>query len=78
MNLGVGPFACHLAVLQIQKRNELDEELYISGDKYLFYSSFRNKDAIETDAELTFDRRELPEQAAKRMDMPLSYINGQM
>ena len=39
MNFSVGSSACHIAVSQIQKRNELDVELYISEDKDLFTPS---------------------------------------
>lgn len=67
MNFSVGSSACHIAVSQIQKRNELDVELYISEDKDLFHSLFDNKDAIESDAGLTFDWRELPERKASRI-----------
>ena len=61
MNFSVGSSACHIAVSQIQKRNELVVEIYISEDKELFHSLFDKKDAIEADAGLTFDWRELPE-----------------
>lgn len=47
--------ACHIALSLIQKRNELDVELYISEGKELFYSLYQNKDALESDAGLTFD-----------------------
>ena len=47
--------AYHIAVSQIQKRNELDVELYIDEDKELFHSLFQNKDAIESDAHLSFE-----------------------
>ena len=67
MNFSVGSSACHIAVSQIQKRNELDVELYISEDNDLFHSLFDNKDAIETDAALTLDWRELPERKASRI-----------
>ena len=52
---------------QIQKRNELDVELYICDDKDLFHSLLQNKDSIESDAGLTFDWRELSERKASRI-----------
>ncbi len=52
---------------QIQKRNELVVEIYISEDKELFHTLFDKKDAIEADAGLTFDWRELPERKASRI-----------
>ena len=64
MNFSVGSSACHIAVSQIQKRDELDVELYISEDKELFQSLFSNTDAIEADSGLSFDWRELPERKA--------------
>ena len=67
MNFSVGSSACHIAVSQIQKRNELVVEIYISEDKELFHSLFDKKDAIEADAGLTFDWRELPERKASRI-----------
>lgn len=67
MNFSVGSSACHIAVSQIQKRDELDVELYISEDKELFQSLFSNKDAIEADSGLSFDWRELPERKASRI-----------
>lgn len=67
MNFSVGSSACHIAVSQIQKRDELDVELYISEDKDLFQSLFSNKDAIEADSGLSFDWRELPERKASRI-----------
>ena len=76
MNFSVGSSACHIAVSQIQKRNELDVELYISEDKDLFHSLFDNKDDIESDAELTFDWRELPERKASRIVIEKSVTFG--
>lgn len=67
MNFSVGSSACHIAVSQIAKRNELDVELYISDDKELFKSLLQNKDNIESDAGLNFDWRELPERKASRI-----------
>ncbi|MCI8886452.1 MAG: DUF4268 domain-containing protein [Hungatella sp.] len=69
MTFSVGSSACYIMVSQIQRRNELDVELYISDDKDLFYSLRRNKDAIEADAGLTFDWRELLERKASRIVM---------
>ena len=76
MNFGVGSSTCHIAVSQIQKRNELDVELYISEDKDLFHSLFQNKSAIESDAGLTFDWRELPERKASRIVIEKNVIFG--
>ena len=67
MNFSVGSSACHITVSQIQRRDELDVELYISGDKELFHSLLQNKDAIETDSGLVFDWRELPDRKASRI-----------
>ena len=67
MTFSVGSSACHIGVLQIQKRDELAVELYISEDKELFHSLFEQKDAIESDTGLKFDWRELPERKASRI-----------
>lgn len=76
MNFSVGSSACHIVVSQIQKRNELEVELYISEDKDLFHSLFDNKDAIESDAGLIFDWRELPERKASRIVIEKSVTFG--
>lgn len=67
MNFSIGSSACHIAVSQIQKRNELDVELYISEDKELFHTLIQNKETIESNAGLCFDWRELPERKASRI-----------
>lgn len=67
MNFSVGASGCHIAMSQIQKRNELDVELYISDDKDLFHVLYSHKDDIETEAGLKFDWRELPERKASRI-----------
>ena len=76
MNFSVGSSACHITVSQIQKRNELDVELYISEDKDLFHSLFEKKDAIESDAGLYFEWRELPERKASRIVIEKSVTFG--
>lgn len=67
MNFSIGFSACNIVVSQIQKRNELDVELYISEDKELFNTLHNNKEEIETDSGLFFDWRELPERKASRI-----------
>lgn len=67
MSFSIGSSACHIDVSQIQKRNELDVELYISEDKELFRSLLTNKDDIETGAGLSFNWREMPERKASRI-----------
>jgi len=67
MNFRVGSSACHIGVSQIQKRNEIEVELYISNDKGLYRALFDKKDEIESDSGLTFDWRELPERKASRI-----------
>ena len=76
MNFSVGSSACNIAVSQIQKRNELVVELYISEDKDLFHSLLDNREAIESDAVLTFDWRELPERKASRIVIEKSVTFG--
>ena len=60
MNFSIGSSACHIAVSQIQKRDELDVELYINEDKELFNFLLSNKESIENETGLKFDWRELP------------------
>ena len=56
-----------MAVSQIQKRNELNVELYINEDKELFKSLFQRKEAIETEIGSNLDWKELPEKKASRI-----------
>lgn len=67
MNFSIGSSACHVAVSQVQKRDELDVELYIRDDSELYNSLFENKDDIEDKAGLSFDWRELPDKKASRI-----------
>jgi hypothetical protein len=73
MNYGIGSSDCYIAVSQIQKRNELDVELYIRENKDLFHLLFQNKDSIEADAGLTFDWREMPQSKASRIILGKSF-----
>lgn len=43
MNFNIGSSACNIAVSLIQKRNELDVELYINEDKELFHTLYSKK-----------------------------------
>lgn len=67
LNFSIGSSACHIAVSQIQKRNALDVELYISEDKSLYHTLLEHRKEIETEAGLSFDWRELPERKASRI-----------
>lgn len=67
MNFSIGSSSCHIAVSQIQKRDELDVELYISEDKDLFHALLQNKELIESETGLVFDWRELLERKASRI-----------
>ena len=67
MDFSIGSSACHLAVEQIIKRNEVVVELYINEDKELFHSLYSNKNAIEEAIGFPLDWRELPERKASRV-----------
>lgn len=67
MDFSIGASACHLAVSQILKRNELDVELYINEDKELFHALHQHKAEIESEIEYELDWRELPERKASRI-----------
>lgn len=54
-------------LLQIQKRNAIDVELYINDDKELFRNLLLHKDEIESVMGLVLDWRELPERKASRI-----------
>lgn len=67
MNFSIGSSACHLAVSQIQKRAELDVEIYISDDADLYKQLHANRQRIEEVAGEKFDWRELPDRKASRI-----------
>lgn len=68
MEFSIGSSAYHVLVSQIRKRSsKLSAELYIYDDKDLFNHLFQNKDAIEAEAGLKFDWRELPDKKASRI-----------
>lgn len=67
MNFSIGSSAYHMSVSQIRSRSELDVELYINDDKDLFRDLFQNREAIEAEAGLSFDWRELPNRKASRI-----------
>lgn len=67
LDFGIGSSACHITVSQIIKRNELDVELYINEDKELYHQLFQSRTAIEAEAGLKYDWRELPERKASRI-----------
>lgn len=67
MDFSIGSSACHISVLQIQKRNAIGVEFYINDDKELFRSLFTHKDDIESMMGITLDWRELPKRKASRI-----------
>lgn len=67
MNFTIGSSECHLSVSQIQTRNEIVAELYISDDKELFRTIQNHQAEIETETGIKFDWRELPERKASRV-----------
>ncbi|WP_321195197.1 DUF4268 domain-containing protein [Faecalibacillus intestinalis] len=54
-------------VSRIQKRDELDVELYVSDNPDLYNYLLENKADIETTSSLLFDWRELPDRKASRI-----------
>lgn len=66
-SLSIGSSACEISILRIQKRKELDVELYINDDKELFKSVYAHRDKIESDMGVVLDWRELPEKKASRI-----------
>lgn len=67
MDFSIGSSACHIEVTQIQRRNTIGVELYISDDKELFRNLFAHRDEIEKSMGITLDWRELPERKASRI-----------
>lgn len=66
-DFSIGSSACIIRISQIRQRNELDAGIYIHEDKNLFHKFHTNKDAIENNAGLNFEWRELPEKKASRI-----------
>ena len=66
-NFSIGVSGAHLAVSQIQKRNELNVELYIEDDKDLFDSLLQNKKEIESETGLKFEWKGLPGKKGSRI-----------
>lgn len=66
-NFSIGCPGAHLAVSRIQKRNELDVELYIEDDKDLFDSLLQHKKQIEAETGLNFEWKGLPTKKGSRI-----------
>ena len=66
-NLYLGTSLCHLSVNQIQKRDELNIEIYIDNSKEFFAKLETNKDTIESIVGEKLDWRELPNRKASRI-----------
>ena len=67
LDFRIGHAAAHIAVNMVQRRNELEAELYIWDDKNLFRHLEANRDAIEADCGLSFEWKELPNKRASRI-----------
>lgn len=67
MDFSIGSSACHIGVTQIQKRNAIGVELYISDDKELFKSLSAHQAEIESVMGIALEWRELPERKASRI-----------
>ena len=67
LDFRIGHAAAHIAVNMVQRRNELEAELYIWDDKELFKRLEANKEAIEAASGLVFRWNELPDRRASRI-----------
>ena len=67
MSFSIGSSSCHMALLQLYKRQSLTVELYISNDKDLFHSLYEHRAEIESESGLKLDWRELPHRKASRI-----------
>ena len=76
MNFTIGSSACHISVAQIQKRDKLDVELYISDNSDVYNYLLENKADIELTSGLSFDWRELPGRKASRIVLEKSVQFG--
>lgn len=67
MSFSIGSSSCHMALLQLHKRQSLTVELYIGNDKDLFHSLYEHRAEIESESGLKLDWRELPHRKASRI-----------
>lgn len=67
MTFSIGSSSCHLALLQLHKRQSLAVEFYIGNDKDLFHLLYGHRQEIEADCGLKLDWRELPHRKASRI-----------
>lgn len=63
----IGKYGCHISVLQLRKSDEIAIEFYIDEDKELYQSFYQHKDEIESETNLKFDWREMPDRKASRI-----------
>lgn len=66
-DFSIGISGCHLTISQIQKRNELDVELWIDDDKDLFDTLYQHKKEIEGETGLKFEWKGLPNKKSCRI-----------
>ena len=67
LSFRIGHADAHISVNMIQRRNELEAELYIWDNKSLFSYLESNKESIESDSGLAFEWKELPKKRASRI-----------
>ena len=75
LDFRIGHAAAHIAVNMVQRRNELEAELYIWDDKNLFRHLEANREAVESASGLLFEWKELPNKRASRIiaSIPASF-----
>lgn len=66
-DMGAGIPGCHVSILYLIQRNEINVELYISDNKALYDKFYANKDEIEKIVGCNLDWRKLPEKKASRI-----------
>ena len=66
-SLYLGTSLCHLSINQIQKRNELNIEIYIDNNKEFYAKLEADKELIEQTIDERLDWRELPNRKASRI-----------
>lgn len=66
-DLSIGSSKCHIAVLYLVQRNEINIEFYINNDKVLYENLYAHKTEIESVVGCELDWRKLPDKKASRI-----------
>ena len=66
-DVAIGNSNCHLSITLVNSESFIGLELYIDNNKDLFDALYKNKDDIESEANMTFDWQRLDDKKASRV-----------